>query len=107
MNFTAIRKAFTSKIVKALDATHGALFSAADLSDAMKTYKHAQAGEHYHPDLGVYGTFDPSNENGSEIIAAAKQKLLGAKAAYDRTFGDDAAMLNSDDVLNDEFGMRI
>lgn len=107
MNLGTITKAFSSKLLKALDATHGALFSAADLSDAMKTYRHAQAGEHYHPDLGVYGTFDPSNESGSVIIEDAKKKLLGAKASYDRTFGGSAEMMESDDILREDLGMRI
>lgn len=107
MNLSSITKAFAARITKALDNTHGVLFSAADLSDAMKVYKHAQNGEHYHPDLGVYGTFDPKTDAGASVIDAAKAKLMNAKGAYDKTFSRHGEMLSSDRIMDDELGMTI
>lgn len=106
MNLGNIRKAFSARILKALDVTHGALFSAANLSDAMKVYKHATQGQHYHPELGVYGTFNPDNEHGQTVISEAKHKLTLAKAAYDRIYGEDEQMIGSDHILKDELGLN-
>ncbi len=107
MNIRSITKAFGAGITKMLDATHGVLFSAADLSEAIKTHKHARAGEYYQAEIGIYGTFDVKSEAGQAYIEKTRSKLYLAQAAYDRTFKDDAHMLDSDRVIEDELGASI
>ncbi|MBL4803446.1 MAG: hypothetical protein JKY71_01150 [Alphaproteobacteria bacterium] len=107
MNFNTVAKIVGSKIRQALDETHGVLFSAADLSEAMTAYKYAANGQRYHHELGVYDTFDVTAEAGLKFMDEARDKLLKAKGAYDRTFGNSEHMLSSDSIIREELGISL
>lgn len=106
MSLESFRKSVSAKISGALNAVHGTLFAAADLSDAAVKYQHALNGEEYHADLGVYGHFDPHSTEGQQHVEKARMGLLSARLAYINTHGDDPQMRSADDALFEDYGIN-
>lgn len=107
MGFKEIGSGISTGITTMLNKFHGAIFSAPDLTESATKFTNALEGKIYVPGVGEQGTFDPNTIEGQEIIDEARHKLLSARTAYNRAYGNSAEMRSADDLLGEDFGIDV